>query len=113
MIFVTGKNKCKILKEIRQKIADENDIPFVTAECKYQGNCKGTCPKCEAELAYLEQELLKRKKAGKAIVVAGIATAAMLFTLKGCKDTVTDFIEENVTQGLLPATYDVDVSDQD
>ena len=27
-----GKAKCKILKEIRQKIADENDIPYVTRE---------------------------------------------------------------------------------
>ena len=27
-----GTNKCKILKEIRQKIADENDIPLVTRE---------------------------------------------------------------------------------
>ena len=48
-----GKNKCKILKEIRQKIADENDIPYVTRECTYRGDCKGTCPKCEAELLYL------------------------------------------------------------
>ena len=47
---MSGKNKCKILKEIRQKIADENDIPFVTAECQFQGECSGTCPKCEAEL---------------------------------------------------------------
>ena len=37
-----GKEKCRILKEIRQKIADENDIPYVTHECKYQGECKGT-----------------------------------------------------------------------
>ena len=45
-----GKKKCRILKEIRQKIADENDIPYVTHECKFQGECKGTCPRCESEL---------------------------------------------------------------
>ncbi len=52
-----GRAKCKILKEIRQTIADENDIPYVTRECTYQGDCSGTCPKCESELRYLEQEL--------------------------------------------------------
>ena len=61
---MSGKNKCKILKEIRQKIADENDIAYVTSECKYQGECSGTCPRCEAELQYLENELKKRQQKG-------------------------------------------------
>ena len=43
-----GKDKCKILKEIRQRIADENDIPYVTRECSYQGECTGTCPRRKA-----------------------------------------------------------------
>lgn len=34
---MSGKKKCKILREIRQKIADENDIPFVTEECRFKG----------------------------------------------------------------------------
>ena len=80
---MNGKNKCKILKEIRRRIAEENDIAYVTSECKHQGNCLGTCPKCEAEVRYLEQELDKRKKAGKAVAVAGIA-AAMVVTASGC-----------------------------
>lgn len=79
-----GKNKCKILKEIRQKIADENDIPYVTSECKYQGTCKGTCPKCEQELVYLELELQKRQQTGKRIAVAGVATAAFLLAAQAC-----------------------------
>ena len=77
-----GKNKCKILKEIRQKIADENDIPYVTRECSYQGECSGTCPKCEAELRYLERELEKRKALGKAVAVASLA--ASLSFASGC-----------------------------
>lgn len=78
-----GKNKCKILKEIRQRIADENDIPYVTRECTYQGDCKGTCPKCEAELRYLEQELEKRRKLGKTVAVAAVA-ASLSLSLTGC-----------------------------
>lgn len=78
-----GKNKCKILKEIRQRIADENDIPYVTRECSYQGECKGTCPKCEAELRYLEQELEKRRRLGKSVAVAAVA-AGLSLSLSAC-----------------------------
>ena len=49
-----GKKKCRLLREIRQRIAQENDIPLVTEECEYKGDCRGTCPKCESELRYLE-----------------------------------------------------------
>ena len=70
-----GKRTCKILKEIRAQIAAENDIEFVTSECKHQGDCAGTCPKCEAEVRYLEKELEKRVKLGKAVTVAGLAAA--------------------------------------
>lgn len=68
-----GKEKCMALKEIRQKIATENDIPFAVSECTHKGDCKGTCPKCEAELKYLERELAIRQGLGKAVAVAGIS----------------------------------------
>ncbi len=70
-----GKSKCKILKDIRRKIAQDNDIEFITTECKHKGDCLGTCPKCEAEVRYLEEQLEKRKAAGKQVAVAGIAAA--------------------------------------
>lgn len=80
---MNGKSKCKILKDIRRQIAQNNDIDYVTSECKYQGDCSGTCPKCEAEVRYLEQELAKRHAAGKAVAVAGIA-AALVIGAAGC-----------------------------
>ena len=88
-----GKNKCKILKEIRQKIADENDIPYVTRECSYQGECRGTCPKCEAELRYLEQELEKRRRLGKTVAVAAVA-ASLSLSLTACVPGSSDGGEE-------------------
>jgi len=75
-----GKEKCKILKEIRRQIAKKNDIEYITSECKHQGNCKGTCPKCESEVRYLEKELEKRRLAGKRIVLAGISAALVTVT---------------------------------
>ena len=78
-----GKNKCKILKQIRQKIADENDIPLVTRECSYQGECSGTCPKCEQKLRYLEQQLARRQALGKKVTVTALA-AGMIASLTAC-----------------------------
>ncbi len=72
-----GKQTCKILKEIRKQIAAENDIKLVVEECTYQGDCRGTCPKCEAEVRYLERELEKRQRMGKAAVVAGLSVGLL------------------------------------
>lgn len=74
---MSGKERCKALKEIRKKIEEENDIENVVSECTFKGECKGTCPKCEAELRYLEEELEKRKKLGKAVVIVGVSAAVI------------------------------------
>ena len=84
---MNGKSKCKVLKDIRKKIAEANDIAYITSECKYQGECSGTCPKCEAEVRYLEEELAKRKNLGKIVVVAGIA-ATLVVASAGCDVTL-------------------------
>ena len=81
-----GKNKCKILKQIRQQIAKENDIPLITKECTFQGECSGTCPRCEAELRYLEQQLARRQVLGKTITVAALSVGLMAGAV-GCSST--------------------------
>ena len=68
-----GKQTCKILKDIRRQIAEANDIAFITSECKHKGDCAGTCPKCEAEVRYLEEQLKRRRSLGQATRLAGIA----------------------------------------
>ncbi len=73
-----GKQKCRILKEIRRKIADENDIPYVTRECSFQGECRGTCPRCESELRYLESQLALRASLGKRVAVAALCASVGL-----------------------------------
>ena len=78
-----GKQTCKILKEIRQQIAAENDIELITSECTHKGDCAGTCPKCEEEVRYLERELEKRQRMGKVAVFAGMSLGT-LFAASGC-----------------------------
>ncbi|MBR6931402.1 MAG: energy transducer TonB [Bacteroidales bacterium] len=84
-----GKQTCKILKEIRKQIAAENDIKLVIEECTYQGDCLGTCPKCEAEVRYLERELEKRQRMGKAAVFAGMSLGT-LFAATSCNHPVPE-----------------------
>ena len=73
-----GKRTCEILKDVRRKVAQENDIPLVERECTHEGDCRGTCPYCESEVRYLERELSKRRALGKAVTVAGIAVSTMM-----------------------------------
>ena len=68
-----GKSTCKLLKSIRQQIADANGISYQPKECHHKGDCAGTCPACEAEIRYLERELKARKGNGFGMKVAGIA----------------------------------------
>ena len=84
-----GKQTCRILKEIRRQIAEANDIDFVISECQYKGDCLGTCPKCESEVRYLEQQLVARHSMGKAITVVGVSLGlstlmAMASNVKEC-----------------------------
>lgn len=75
------------MKEVRQRVARENGIPLEIRECTHKGDCRGTCPYCEAEVRYLEQELSKRRSLGKAVTVAGIAVSAMM--MGGCHNQQT------------------------
>lgn len=86
-----GKQKCRILKEIRQRIADENDIPYVTRECTFQGECRGTCPRCESELRYLERELALRASLKKGVTVAALCAGmtGMAFVTSGCSSSTS------------------------
>ena len=99
-----GKKTCKILKEIRRQIAEANDIEYVVEECQYKGECLGTCPKCEAEVRYLEQQLHQRQLLGKAVMVAGIS--AGLLSLNSCGNEMYDQIntseEAEIIRGKEP-----------
>ena len=89
-----GKQKCKALKEIRKQIADANDIPYVVSKCEYKGECLGTCPKCEEELKYLEEELEKRKRLGKMVVIAGISLGVCAGAVKCGKEVAEPILDD-------------------
>lgn len=106
-----GKQRCKILKQIRKEIADANGIDYVISECPHKGDCAGTCPKCESEVAYLERELEKRKQTGKKVAIAGIAAAAVISSA-GCRKEGFRPGENGtgIDSGLAPATSETRTS---
>lgn len=92
-----GKEICKRLKKVRRQIAKANDIPLVQDKCTHKGDCMGTCPKCEHEVRFLEQELAKRSKLGKAVSIIGIAAVSGTIALasSGCRTTGDPYVELN------------------
>jgi len=94
-----GRQVCNKLKQIRQQIAEKNEIEYTTSECHFEGECQGTCPKCDAELRYIENELHKRKNFGKAAAVAGVALGVAM-TFSGCDKA--PLAGEPPTEGLPP-----------
>ena len=88
-IMTQGRNICNQLKAVRRRIAEENEIPLEIKECTYQGPCRGTCPRCEAEVRYLESELEKRIRVGKVATVAGLAVT-LAACGSGTPNTVAD-----------------------
>ena len=95
-----GKSTCKLLKGIRQQIADANGISYQPKECHYEGDCAGTCPACEAEIRYLETQLRERKRKGWGMKVAGLAAGLCVATvpLTSCQNTPKGCNVENKAQ---------------
>lgn len=96
-----GKEKCRILKQIRAEIARANDIEWVVSECKHKGNCKGTCPKCEQEVRQLEAALAKREALGKTVAVVGIS-ASIALSVTGCVNPFPSVEAGEPTAGDMP-----------
>ena len=68
-----GKEKCKILKELRKSIAASNGISYTAASCTHEGNCTGTCPQCDEELKYLDDQIQYLIASGVEVDLVGIA----------------------------------------
>ncbi|WP_307759298.1 hypothetical protein [uncultured Mediterranea sp.] len=64
-----GKTKCRILKGIRQRIADINGIDYEPFPCSNIGDCKGTCVQCEKELEWLWMQLTQKESQGYRIYI--------------------------------------------
>lgn len=51
-------------------MAFDNDISLHFEKCTYQGECTGTCPRCESELAIINEQLKERKSNNLPILIS-------------------------------------------
>lgn len=91
---MNGKKTCEALRNIRQNIANVNGIEYTPAECTYQGECSGTCPRCESEMRYIERQLRLRGALGKAVVVAGLTLSATSLTPMQAQTQLVDTVTQ-------------------
>jgi ragA protein len=103
-----GKDICKALKEVRQQIADANNIRYQPCECHHKGDCSGTCPACEQEIRYIESQLKERSHKGintKLIGIAASICATMMPLTVSAQDskcnTTPASVVHKVSQGNL------------
>lgn len=81
------KEKCRELKQIRAKMAEDLGIDLKQRECTYEGYCSGTCPKCKSEELALNAAILKKQMEDanlKARVAAAGLTTVAAVCLSGC-----------------------------
>lgn len=97
-----GKSICKELKRVRRAIAEENGIPLEIKECNFKGECRGTCPRCEAEVRYLENAIADRLRIGKVATVAGLALSLSVTANQVQAQTLVDTLpnqpDKNIQQ---------------
>ena len=99
-----GKTICSVPKTIRKQVADANEIKCEPRECHYEGECRGTCPACEAEVRYIERELDLRRQLGKAVAIVGISAGLSALTGCGNKAKNVDSVSEsesNLSKGIV------------
>lgn len=99
------KEKCRELKRIRGRIAEDLGIELRQRECTYEGYCSGTCPACRKEEMQLNAALIKKQLQGANLkgraATAGLAAAAAL-CLAGCTPP-----EQNEINGMLEYQSDL------
>ncbi len=93
-----GRNICNQLKAVRKRIAEENGIDLEIPECTYHGECRGTCPRCEAEVRFLENTLADRLRLGKVATVAGLALGLASPSIAAAQDTIRPTKETTVIE---------------
>ena len=94
-----GKMICNTLKEVRMQVAKANDIRYAPTECQHEGDCAGTCPKCESEVRWLEQQLQLRRQLGKAVAVVGVSMG--LAALTACESQLTELSTDNAISSAI------------
>lgn len=68
-----GIKKCRLLRQIRMRLCEDNGLFFTEEECQNEhSGCRGTCPVCELHILGLNRMLEEMKQNGEHINYDGI-----------------------------------------
>lgn len=84
-----GKSICQYLKSVRRTVAEANDIDLEIPECTFEGECNGTCPRCEEEVRLLERSLKARRMMAQKVAVAGVAAGLSIIGGTAAAQSIT------------------------
>lgn len=73
---MTGRERCNKLKAIRKALADKMGIDLHQTVCTYEGECKGTCPKCKQEERALNAAIMRKGTAVAGATLLATSLAA-------------------------------------
>lgn len=65
---MTGKDKCALLKSIRVRLAELNNITYTPHPCNNTEDCSGTCEMCDAESKWLLYTMKELEDQGYPII---------------------------------------------
>ena len=100
-----GKDKCELLRSIRQSIAELNGIQYSPKECDHDECSIGTCPMCEEEVFWLMDELRINEAEGSPINI----DSESLFVFELLSKEPTDDEEEHEILMGIPAPLEGDI----
>ena len=70
---MNGIEKCRLLRQIRERLCDDNGLFFTEEECHNEHpDCRGTCPACEFHILDLNRMLEELKRNGVKVNYDGI-----------------------------------------
>ena len=84
-----GKSICQYLKSVRRTVAEANNIDLEIPECTFEGECSGTCPRCEEEVRLLERSLKARRMMAQKVAIAGVAAGLSIIGGTAAAQNVT------------------------
>ena len=102
-----GKEKCNYLKAVRREVAAANGLQLDIPECTYEGECQGTCSRCESEVRQLEQALSMRKSSLQKVAILGVAAGLALSGMTVA--SAQTIVPPDSTRAVQPVEMDDDV----
>lgn len=102
----TGKEKCRILRRIREEITALSGSTLPPHDCPHTGDCPGTCARCESELKTLNQNLRENGGIRTPLISTGLSECISSFSELPAPDDETapetDAPSAHELEGMIP-----------